>query len=402
MRLLAFVEFATMKTKALKQCLWRLFFAFFISSESILMFRSLCNYLLLPKLLTQEIFGLDAEMDSGMLWHIICYGSIYMLTDLQITEMYDSPDLAGDFHGLLLGEAVFNQLVEKMMTSVACYRNMLLDLLMQKRVANSSPLAQVSGVERMCAAMALAPGNEGGGCHSARVLADVNLASPVGVKPPVSDSGFHGLEVGSHGCGLDASVADDSAPGGLEFPQPPNVVVAEYVLADAVLGSKEVDVGGSNGSLEVSDGAHHVLDTSSCSLDHIDGSLAGVPSINVIDTSRGAHYPSLSADLASEQESCNQVIVVDTSESGRESVPAMSNVDPDAGDVGSASVPRAFLSSCHLGPPARRLLSALGFLLNAIMNSGLVYLRALSGAEACWLCRFVWCRQLQLDKGTCM
>ncbi|GMH19215.1 hypothetical protein Nepgr_021056 [Nepenthes gracilis] len=43
----------------------------------------------------------------------------------------DFLDLAGDFHGLLLGEAVFNQLVEKMMTSATCYRNKLLDLLMQ-------------------------------------------------------------------------------------------------------------------------------------------------------------------------------------------------------------------------------------------------------------------------------
>ncbi|GMH04969.1 hypothetical protein Nepgr_006809 [Nepenthes gracilis] len=173
----------------------------------------------------------------------------------------------------------------------------------QKRVTNRLPLARAFGVKRMCDAtclpMALAPRNEGGGSHSARVLDEVNLASPVGVKSPVSDSGLHdGLEEGSHG--------------GLDVPQTSHVVGAEYVLADAVLGPKvgpAVDVGGSSGSLDSSDGAHHVLDSSSCSLDHSDGSLVGVPSFNVNDTSRGAHQPSLSTELASEQEPCNLVTI---------------------------------------------------------------------------------------------
>ncbi|GMH10578.1 hypothetical protein Nepgr_012419 [Nepenthes gracilis] len=35
-------------------------------------------------------------------------------------------DLAGDFHGPLLGEAVFNQLVEKKLTFAACSRDLKL------------------------------------------------------------------------------------------------------------------------------------------------------------------------------------------------------------------------------------------------------------------------------------
>ncbi|GMH01989.1 hypothetical protein Nepgr_003828 [Nepenthes gracilis] len=91
-------------------------------------------------MMKQVIFRLDAEMAFGMLWHVICYGPRYMLTDLQITEMYDSPrsfaeseylDLAGDFCGLLLGDAVIDPLVEKMLTSIACCWKLLLELLMQ-------------------------------------------------------------------------------------------------------------------------------------------------------------------------------------------------------------------------------------------------------------------------------
>ncbi|GMH21303.1 hypothetical protein Nepgr_023145 [Nepenthes gracilis] len=129
-----------------------------------------------------------------------------------------------------------------------------------KHVANKLPMARASGVERMCAAtclpMALVPGNEEGGSHFA------HLASPVGVKPPVSVSGLlDGLGVG---------------------------------LTDAVLGPKEaptVDVGGSTGPIKFSDGAHHVLDSSSCSLDQFDGSLVEVPSINVNDSSRARISP---------------------------------------------------------------------------------------------------------------
>ncbi|GMH06165.1 hypothetical protein Nepgr_008005 [Nepenthes gracilis] len=115
----------------------------------------------------------------------------------------------------------------------------------QKHVANRLPMARASGVKRMGAdsPIALAPVNARGGIPSDGVLDEVNLASPVGVKPPVP--------------------AHD----------------AVYVLADSVLGYNNAlagDVGGSTGSLESSDGAHHVLNSSSCSLDHSDGSLYAV------------------------------------------------------------------------------------------------------------------------------
>ncbi|GMH00995.1 hypothetical protein Nepgr_002834 [Nepenthes gracilis] len=42
-------------------------------------------------MMKQVIFRLDAEMASRMLWHVIGYGLRYMLTDLLITEMHDSP-----------------------------------------------------------------------------------------------------------------------------------------------------------------------------------------------------------------------------------------------------------------------------------------------------------------------
>ncbi|GMH07466.1 hypothetical protein Nepgr_009306 [Nepenthes gracilis] len=41
--------------------------------------------------IARDSLRLDAEMASGMLWHDICYGPRYMLTDLQMTEMEDSP-----------------------------------------------------------------------------------------------------------------------------------------------------------------------------------------------------------------------------------------------------------------------------------------------------------------------
>ncbi|GMH24172.1 hypothetical protein Nepgr_026015 [Nepenthes gracilis] len=133
--------------------------------------------------------------------------------------------------------------------------------------AHSDSLPSTVEVNPNFAPIAGSTGNEEARSHSAI------LASPVGVKPPVSVSGL----------------LDDLGVG----------------LADAVLGPKEAstaDIGGSTGPIEFSDGAHHVLDSSSCSLDQFDGSLVGVPSINVNDTSREAHQPSLSTDLASEQE----------------------------------------------------------------------------------------------------
>ncbi|GMH15569.1 hypothetical protein Nepgr_017410 [Nepenthes gracilis] len=144
----------------------------------------------------------------------------------------------------------------------------------QKHVANRLPMARASGVKRMGADLpiVLAPVNARGASPSVGVLDEVNLASPVGVKPPVP--------------------AHD----------------AVYVLADSVLGYNNApagDVGGSTGSLESSDGAHHVLNSSSCSLDHSDGSLVGLLFINVNDTSRGAHQPPLSTALSAGQEPCN-------------------------------------------------------------------------------------------------
>ncbi|GMH00965.1 hypothetical protein Nepgr_002804 [Nepenthes gracilis] len=59
----------------------------------------------------------------------ICWVFWRGATELMVQS--DFLELAGDFHGLLLGDVVFNQLVEKMMTSTACCQNMLLDLLMQ-------------------------------------------------------------------------------------------------------------------------------------------------------------------------------------------------------------------------------------------------------------------------------
>ncbi|GMH14006.1 hypothetical protein Nepgr_015847 [Nepenthes gracilis] len=77
--------------------------------------------------------------------------------------------------------------------------------------------------------------------------------------------------------------------------------VAVHELAGSVLGYNYTptgDVGGSTGSLEPSDGANHVLNSS---LDHSEGSLVGPPSINVNDSSRGAHLPTLSTALAAKQ-----------------------------------------------------------------------------------------------------
>ncbi|GMH09757.1 hypothetical protein Nepgr_011598 [Nepenthes gracilis] len=127
-------------------------------------------------------------------------------------------------------------------------------LFSRKHVANRLPMARTSGVKRMGAIspIALASVNARGGNPS-----DGVVKSPVGVKPPV--------------------LAHD----------------AVYVLADSVLGYNNApsgEVGGSTGSLESLVGAHHVLNSS---LDHSDGSLVGLPSFNVNDTSREAHQPPL-------------------------------------------------------------------------------------------------------------
>ncbi|GMH14632.1 hypothetical protein Nepgr_016473 [Nepenthes gracilis] len=62
--------------------------------------------------------------------------------------------------------------------------------------------------------------------------------------------------------------------------------------AAADAGSKDVhsvDDGSSHCSLEAPDGAHHVLDNSSCALDQIDGSPVGAPSVSMVMPLRSLH-----------------------------------------------------------------------------------------------------------------